>query len=192
MRQAYLDHGRSFTLDWLAAIGGHPLAYAAHRLSHFNDSLEWLTPLSSTVARVSEQPNPFEWTFEPGALCRSILWLANAAGSLPPSWPFVWLVAAIVTLCSAERISDPPTRRLVLVLSLSATLYTLGFLAVGVGSGLRYHAWLFLGSGAAASLAIGSAVRQGHLTSLLVRYAAWTAPPVLLACVWRFFKLAPL
>jgi len=189
MRQYAVEHGRSFTRDWVAAIAGHPIAYALHRLSHFNESLEWLTASSRTVIRTDGQNNPFGWSFKPNRLSQLVMTLANAIGSLPIAWPFVWLTVAFATFLTSQSIHDPELRSFLVALTWSGTFYTIGLLVVGIASDYRYHVWLLLSAGVAAALALADAFRHGTLKSLLVRYTCWLIPSVAPACAWRLWKL---
>jgi len=189
MRQANLEQGRTFLGDWLLALAQHPVSYLGHRISHSNETLEFLVPVSRSISRASEQVNPFGWTFALNPLSTAIITLANFFGSTPLCWPFFWLLVGIVTLFNARSLHDESTRRLVMSLSLSGTLYTAGLLVVGVAYGYRYHAWLFLSCGASAALLIGSAARDRSLRPLAFHYAISVVPLVTLAALWRYFKL---
>lgn len=167
----------------------HPLAYLAHRASHFNEALDFLIPVSRSVSRSTEQVNPFGWTYSVNLVSRFLIQAANALGSTPLSWPFVWLVSGVVTFANAHLLRDNVARQLVTTLSLSGVLYTLGFFVVGVAYGHRYHAWLFLSAGVALAVSIGGAFRQGTLRSLLQRQALCLLLPVALALIWRIWSL---
>jgi hypothetical protein len=191
MRREALEHDRSFLADWASAVLHHPVAYAAHRISHFNASLQLMTTTDGLVMRTLEFRNEFGWSFNPGAFGRGFIRAASFLASTPLSWPFVALVAAVVTFFSTGRVQDAGSRRFIVALSCAGWLYAGGFLVAGIADGARYYAWTFLAAGVSSVMLLAEAVRRGMWRDLMLRYALWLGPAVALATAWRYWQLAP-
>jgi hypothetical protein len=153
----------SLTGPWLRAIAAHPLAYAEHRLSYFNDSLYFLVP--------------------PAVLCRSVPDYPSC--NRPPAgmalgdfikknllyWPCVWLAAAAWLLLRTD--AEPGVR----ALAWSGVWYALGYRIVGVATDWRYHFWTLL----AISMAMALHVAQRGLGRRELREFALFVLPVVVA-----------
>jgi len=189
MRRHELDTGHGFLTDWLQAILRHPLAYAAHRLSYFNEFMAFLVPDNAAIARDSEFWNGFGWTFSPNPLARFVIRLANLLAATPASWPACWLALAVVILRLSGGVGDEALRRLIQVLCWSGLFYTLAFAVFGIAYGFRYHGWLVLSTGLAAALHLGDAARRGALMRTLLPYLAWMVPIAVPILVWRIWDL---
>jgi hypothetical protein len=132
------------TAIWAEAIIAHPLAYAEHRLSHFNRSTWFLVPKSPTgTAWTQSVPNPWGYTVHQNAALRSLNAVTDAAALTPFGWPIFWISLGIATLmlASAARVSAQA-----MAITASATIYGLGFLVVGVAVGMRYYMWTITGA----------------------------------------------
>ena len=134
------------TRSWIGAIASHPIAYAAHRLSHLNLNLRFLVPAdeqSSSAPALSDANNlglgigrtvPATW-----------LWrLTKALERTPVGSPLLWLILSIglgwVLLATPRQ----PARDMGLSLALSAICMTFSFAVVSIASDLRYHLWLIV------------------------------------------------
>jgi hypothetical protein len=123
---------------WLRAVPRHPIAYAEHRLHHFNDSVYFLVPPALVCRNAPEYP----------------------ACSQPPSklivddfvkknflyWPCVWLAAGAWLVFASGAAAGPRA------LAWSGMLYGLGYLVVGLGTEWRYHFWTVLAISMAVAL----------------------------------------
>ena len=111
---------------WLNAIRAEPVAYLQHRLNHFNHTIFFLVPPLQECVYVPQHHKN----------CRSggDSLLKDAALRNALLWPVTWLVigASLLFLRLAE-----PAR----MLTLSAMLYGLGYIIVGVAAGFRYFYW---------------------------------------------------
>jgi hypothetical protein len=179
--------GRKLTTVWIAAIAQHPLAYAAHRLAHWNATMRWLVPWRFPLA----EP---QWDSEPNTLglgspsprTAPFQRIAGVLAESPAGAPIVWLVAALAVLALGWRRTDGRSR-LAVALALSAALTELAFLLISVAADYRYHLWAMLATGLAVALVAGTGLpRRGvrialaalllvGATSLVARLAL---PPV--------------
>lgn len=113
------------TARWIAVIGAEPLAYARHRLIHFNHNIHFLVPPMQDCVYVPRHHacGPGEQGLLEDAIVRNAL-----------LWPVTWLVVGALLLFMPLAL---PAR----LLASSAMLYGLSYLVVGVASGFRYFYW---------------------------------------------------
>lgn len=175
------------TTIWLRAILAHPLAYAEHRLNHFNLSTWFLVPKGPRhTAWTQSVPNPWGYQVRQGALLITVNAITEAAGLTPIGWPIFWIVVGVATLIlgGAARASAQA-----MAITASGTLYGLGFLVFGVATGMRYYMWTITGVALGAVLVAGELLRRWPDVS---RRAVWAAlvvviVPTSLASVARLF-----
>jgi hypothetical protein len=134
---------------WRQTIARHPVAYAAHRLAHFNLTMRFLAGPDEprAVAPVDSEPNRLGLGANPSAAQRAwqdvgLLWAAT-----PLAWPILWLALAAVGLWASLSAPQTPERRLAQALLLSAVCGGLSYALVSVAPDLRYHLWTILASG---------------------------------------------
>jgi len=137
--------GPALFRSWAETALRHPLAYAGHRLSHWNATLRWLVPRGWPMAAPPDESEPNALGLAgpgPGGAAAAELggWLAET----PLGWPFLWLAAALAALAFARR--EQP---LAFALALSAVLLEASFALVSISSDLRYHLWPMLATGLA-------------------------------------------
>jgi hypothetical protein len=138
---------------WLHAIAAHPVAYAEHRLAHFNQATYFLIPEGPTFTAWSQSvPNPWNFHVRPNAIISTVTAVADAAAHTPLSWPISWIGVSLAALilalagdCHAELIA----------VAASAFFYGAGYLFFSVASGMRYHLWTISGAAVAALLIAG-------------------------------------
>ncbi|MDG2534936.1 hypothetical protein P6144_14845 [Sphingomonas sp. HITSZ_GF] len=160
--------GHALTQAWIGTIAHHPLAYATHRLAHWNATMRWIVPERYPLAepQADSEPNslglgsPARWT---AAFARIAGWLAES----PLGAPIVWLVAALAVLALAWR-REEARSRLAVALALSAALTELAFLVISVAADYRYHFWAMLATGLAVVLAAGVKLSRRGLRIALV------------------------
>jgi hypothetical protein len=171
---------------WLGAVLTHPIAYAEHRLTHFNINIRFL--VHDEVERpVMGQIPPNDWGFRltPNPL---LTWLDRGArwsAHTPLGWPVWWMALAIGLLVIAPGL---PSRRLVIPLALSGLLYGLGYLPASVACELRYHLWTMLVVLIAALIAAGD--MAGGAMPARRRLLIATAPIVLVTMLCVAWRLA--
>ena len=84
---------------WMRAIVAHPLAYAEHRVAHFNQDVRFVTD-EAALPTLSLASDPNDWNFQlpPSPLRRVIARLALASLARPLGWPICWLALAAAVL----------------------------------------------------------------------------------------------
>ena len=130
--------GAGLTQIWLDAVAHHPLAYAEHRLSHFNSSIQFLV---SADARCRAAPEYAGCDRPPGVRIGSDFVRKNFL-----YWPCVWLAAGVWLLF--QRSASAPAK----ALAWSGVLYGTSFLLLGVATDYQYHLWTILSIGLALGL----------------------------------------
>ena len=127
------------TLQWAKTILQHPVAYAAHRLKHFNSSLLFAVPLKHI------RLTPEYRTDDPAIAPREVVTERDVRLDLlrknPFVWPVTWLVWGGFVLAFISREIPSPTVQLAKVLLVSALGYSCAYLLVGVATDMRYHYW---------------------------------------------------
>ena len=107
---------------WATAIVAHPLAYAKHRLAHWNSTERWLIP----PGRIGAEPpaistdNPYGLTAPTSALAQAIQHAGAAEAGTPLGWPMFWTFLAVVAAPIAWGRRNEPAAGLALALSASA------------------------------------------------------------------------
>jgi hypothetical protein len=122
---------------WRNAILAHPLAYAAHRLKHFNSEIYFFVPafqfrFSKSVTldppkgrSISQREIRFDY-LKNNVFC----------------WPVVWLTVGASALLMFGFVTEVPARLAIArLLIISALFYSCGYLLVGVATEERYHYW---------------------------------------------------
>jgi hypothetical protein len=166
---------------WLGAVLAHPIAYAEHRLIHFNINSRFL--VHDEIERpVQNQSAPNDWHFTvgPNRVLDAIDAVAVASASSPLGWPIWWLAVALGALILAPAVRS---RRLVVPLSLSSLLYGFGYVVFSVAAEMRYHLWTMLAAALAAVIAVADSVTGNSPTRRRLVIAAAPACLVAVACI---------
>jgi hypothetical protein len=138
------DGGRAgvaegYPTQWLKTIAAHPLAYAQHRLKHFNSSVLFAVPLKhSRLAPEFRNDDP---AYEPIEVTTERDVKRDLLRKNPFVWPVTWLVWGIFLLIFASRSAPDPGNVFVRALLVSALAYSGAYLVIGVATDLRYHYW---------------------------------------------------
>ena len=186
--QALVDEG---DLDprklWVKAVVAHPLAYAEHRLAHFNLST-WFLVANDPVppAWTQSVANPWNFHVRPNEALATVDNFANAAGRTPLGWPIFWISVglAVLVACWFAQLSYTIT-----AVAASAFLYGMGYLIFGVATGMRYYVWTIVGAALAAVLAASELERRRHGPNRRVTFLAATivGVPTAMAVTARLF-----
>ena len=171
---------RSGLALWIGAVVRHPLAYAEHRLAHFNINTRFL--VSDEIERpVQNQSAPNDWHFTvgPNAALGAIDSAAVDSADTPLGWPIWWLAVALGALILGTRL---PSRRLTVPLALSGLIYGAGYLVLSVAAEMRYHLWTMIAASLAAVIVAGDLVAVRLPRSRIVMAVA-PALAVLMLCV---------
>lgn len=197
------DHldDRRMMAEWAKLVAAHPLAYAGHRIAHFNSNLRfWVGPNEPE----SDPPTDSESNTDGlGARANSggqgLIAAAHLMAISPLGWPVCWLVISAGLLWASAGQGDPQSR-IGRSLALSALCMSASFAFVSIASDLRYHLWSmvaaalalillldtraldrrrgFIAGGAlAAVIALGTIARLGAASSVYVPLPQIMAPP---------------
>jgi len=177
VRESFARHHINPRLFWLRAILHHPVAYAEHRLAHWNINARFLVKDEiERPVQVAAPPNDLGLGFTANSVVRIVDKVAVTSGSSPLGWPCVWMamLAGLLWAAWGRRI---PTAAL--VLAWSGLLYGLSYSVLSVASDLRYYLWTMVAGAIALVLACPDLVggRSGWFAPL----AKLAAPPLLLA-----------
>ncbi len=171
---------------WLKAVLTHPVAYAEHRLDHFNRSAWFLVPVVPVPAAWSQSvPNPWGFQVHRSALLTIFSRYADIAGATPLGWPIFWIALALAALIIGCSTAASPAVR---ALAASAFVYGFSYLVVGVAVGLRYYVWTISGAALAALvLAVElHAERRAVSRGAILASTAVLVVPTLMAIVARW------
>ncbi|MBW3656416.1 MAG: hypothetical protein KY444_09920, partial [Gemmatimonadetes bacterium] len=151
-------NGQGLAQQWAMTILEHPVAYAVHRLKHFNSSLLFLVPpkhIRLTPEYRTDNPArpPMELVSERDNKL-------DIVRKNPLIWPVTWLAWGIVLLAFIHREPAQGRAALARVLIVSALGYSGAYLVIGVATDMRYHYWSLLAV-MIASLAVLPELRAG-------------------------------
>jgi len=145
---------------WLDAILHHPLAYAEHRLTHFNLSTAFLVPTGPLFTAWSQTvPNPWGYTVRSNTLLTIVTGFADADAHIPLGWPIFWICVGFAALVAAILLQAPP---LVIAVAASSAFYGLSYLVFGVAVGMRYYFWAISGAALATVLVAAEITSRGR------------------------------
>ena len=140
---AFQQIDRNITAEWLMTIAKHPIAYAQHRIAHFNRSLFFIVPPAQQCVEAAEM-------HDCPVSIRGDFLTKNAF-----FWPCVWLAVGFALLLG------PNIGPLATGLIWSGLAYGLSYAVVGVASDFRYFLWTEISVQLAAVLALvrGASIR---------------------------------
>lgn len=178
------DHKISPYPAILNAALHHPIAYAEHRLAHFNINSRFLVH-DEVQGAAPDDDNDNDWgfTIARNAGLRTINAITAVSIHSPLGWPIVWMTLAAGLLGIAPLL---PSRAIMAPIALSALLYGLGYLPFSVSSELRYNLWTITGAGMALAFAVEDFAAGTRVSR--ARLAICFAPAVvvaLLCLIWR-------
>lgn len=173
---------------WLQGIASHPLAYAEHRIAHWNSEMRLWMPatMPGTGPLGRSEPN----TLGLGSPDKRVLGFEKAGHTLASSAagaPILWFAVALGVLFCTWPARDG-AGSMAATLALSAILTELAFGVVGVASDYRYHCWGMLAAGLGLLAATGTRLspRRAMVAALgvaivaaVVIVARATLPPAL-------------
>ena len=146
-RHSYTDRPHERT--WIFAILKHPLAYAEHRLFHFNSELVFIVPWHHADWRLvrpdpDDPASPASERKDPTTIGKIVGYLSPDAEIVTPM--FALVVGFVVLVLRVRTLTRQPSQleTATLCLVVSGILYTLGYLLVGVSTDSRYHYWSML------------------------------------------------
>ena len=125
------------------AAAKHPLAYATHRLAHWNSTERWLVQPGLQDAGPPGEAEPNEFGLAGPDRPLTFAWqdLAGSEAATPLGWPIFWTMTAIMLAPFAWHRRAEPAGGLALALVGSAVALEASFLVISISSDLRYHLW---------------------------------------------------
>jgi hypothetical protein len=135
---------------WVASIIAHPLAYAKHRLVHFNSEIYFLAQLRhGDVIAIPGVPMGEEVSDPPAlSILRELPYMLYDVLKTPAFWLAIG-TCLLVLLAWASSLRRSAGREAALALVISGLLYTYAYLIVGVATDLRYQFWSMVATFAA-------------------------------------------
>ena len=131
---------RALLQSWLNAIVAHPYAYVHHRLGHWWRFL-WHPQMPLLLHM---QANPWGFEFHKSSAFQL---LERCTEDLQNGFlykPGFWLLLAVMVAAAAARWGSGTSRDMVIALNLSAALYLVSYLPIGVATDFRYAYWSIL------------------------------------------------
>jgi hypothetical protein len=125
------------------AAANHPIAYARHRLAHWNSTQRWLVAsgLPDMAPPIEAEPNKLGLVTPDSDFASSWQDAAGIEASTPASWPIVWTSLALLLVPAAWRRRGEAAGSLALALLASTLTLEASFLVISIASDLRYHLW---------------------------------------------------
>lgn len=142
---------------WIQAIKNHPAEYLKHRFAHWWNLL-WKPKHLLISDMVS---NSWGYEFDKSALHLSLERATDIMGDTPFFRPGAWILFAIALVAVAARWGAGPARDIVIALNVSAVLYMLAYLPIGIASDFRYAYWTILAAWFSLPL-LSVAIRQAR------------------------------
>jgi hypothetical protein len=132
--------------DLARAVVAHPLAYASHRIQHWNSTERWLVEpgLPDAAPPIEAEPNDLGLQTPPSAVAARWQDVAAIEAASPLGWPIVWTAVGLCLLPIAWRKRAEPAGGIALALLVSGLSLEASFLVVSIASDLRYHLWPML------------------------------------------------
>ena len=166
---------------WWRSIVAHPLAYAEHRLRHYNLELLFLVPAAPQCLAAPEMHQcGAPGSAERRSVIRQDYLLKNFV-----AWPATWLAFGLALLLAAWRRTDAQSIA-IRALLLSALAYGLSYILVGLATNVRYFHWTIVAVLLAALIDIG----QNEITRRVWRLIL--IPTVAVIVLGYVFRLADL
>jgi len=168
--------GESFYPLWFETIQHHPVAYASHRLAHWNATMRWFVPFRFplSIPPAGSEPNDMGLR-SPGKAADRFDGFAGGLINSPLGAPILGFAVAIAVLALA-RPERSAGQRLAVALALSCVAMEASFVIVSVSSDWRYHFWSMLAAALAGVLFVrdGYPRRGGVLAIVLLLIVAGT------------------
>lgn len=138
---------------WASAVLRHPLAYAEHRLAHFDRNTRFLVHDADLPGlSFASDPNPWGFAVTPNIALSVVEGAAEAMLRTPLGWPICWIALGVGLLVLRPSPRDPAG-----AMAWSGVLYALSYLPLSVASEVRYHFWTIAAIGIAAALTLDRA-----------------------------------
>jgi hypothetical protein len=155
------ESDRALYLAWGQAVSAHPIAYAEHRLRHWNSTERWLVPSNLQEAAPPDEAEPNDLGLRTPSSPLMPAWqsVAAAEAGTPLGWPILWTLTALLLAPAAWRRRGETTGGLALALVASVLTLEASFLVVSIASDIRYHLWS-MAAAAVALILLGDDLRM--------------------------------
>lgn len=138
---------------WIGQIIRHPIAYAQHRLAHWNINARfWVHDEVERPVQRESAPNDWNFHVTPSVALNAVDTAAIKSAVTPLGWPCAWMALAFGLMLAARRMASA---RIVWMLAGSALFYGLGYGVFSVASELRYYLWTTMATAMATVIALG-------------------------------------
>jgi hypothetical protein len=159
------------TGPWLRTIRDHPLAYARHRLAHYNQSLRfWTSRYNYDAAAPSESDNPNPERIGQGnkTIYRVLMRTQMLFDYTPLSRPFAWYLLGLALFAISFAQQPSGARTVSRALLLSAGLNGASLFVISVAGEFRYHHWSLVAIGCAACLVYSAPFPRKRITTVVL------------------------
>jgi hypothetical protein len=174
----HATNGDGLPMQWLRTIAAHPVAYAVHRLKHFNSELMFAVPLKHI--RLTPEYRTDNPAFKPLETVTPHDVRFDLVRKNPTVWPMTWMAWSLVLLVFLARAESSPAVLLSRTLVVSALGYGGAYLVIGVATDIRYHYWTVLAAVVATLLVLPS-LAEGYRSRSRVLLAGTAALGVVIA-----------
>ncbi|WP_176591383.1 hypothetical protein [Sphingobium sp. EM0848] len=138
---------------WLGQIVRHPIAYAQHRLAHWNINARfWVHDEVERPVQRESAPNDWNFHVTSGPALNFVDDAAVKSADTPLGWPCAWMALALGLMLAARRMASA---KIIWMLAGSALFYGLGYAVFSVAAELRYYLWTMMAGAMATVIAIG-------------------------------------
>jgi hypothetical protein len=155
------DHatvGEGLPVQWAKTIMSHPLAYAQHRLKHFNSEILFAVPPKHI--RFTPEYRTGDPAHPPMELVTAHDIRFDLLRKNPFIWPVTWIAWGVGLLVFLARQPAFNPVLLARALVVSGLGYSFAYLLVGVATDMRYHYWLLI-AGLVATVLVLPQLAQG-------------------------------
>jgi len=181
VREAFRKSGENPYVHWIKAIVSHPIAYATHRLYHFNLNSRFMVRWAIKQPVWNESRSTYkQFDITPNPILHGIDRAAFRNVQLPVGWPIWWLAVTAGVLILSPGLKS---RNFIVPVGLSALLYGFGYIALSVALETRYHMWTIIAALIVTAVAMED-LRTGPRPSR--RRLLLAAAPVLLVTILGF------
>jgi hypothetical protein len=150
--------GEGLPLQWARTIAAHPLAYAEHRLKHFNSAILFAVPPKHI--RLTPEYQTGDPAHPPMEVVTQRDIKLDLVRKNPFVWPVTWMAWSLGLLVFLAREPESHPVLLARVLIVSGLGYSGAYLVIGLATDMRYHYWSLI-AGLTATLLVSPRLVEG-------------------------------
>jgi hypothetical protein len=136
---SHATYGEGLPVQWAKTIAAHPVAYAEHRLKHFNSEILFAVPPKHIRLTPEYQNDDIAHSRMEAVTARDIK--LDLLRKNPFVWPVTWMVWGLGLLVFLARQPSFGSVLLARTLVVSELAYSSAYLVIGVATDMRYHYW---------------------------------------------------